>query len=412
MKKFLFLILVVLQFQNSFSQASATSQADPKAVVKEGPARFTVLTPRLIRMEWSDNGSFIDDASFVVIRRQLPLPRFTQTQKDGWLILKTDELELRYKLGSGKFTDQNLQVKSIDPKYGFNWVPGMTQKDNLKGTYRTLDGCDGDLHPSNNTHIKLEDGLLAKDGWTLIDDSKSFLFDHSDWPWVKPRPNGDYQDWYFMGYGDQYKKALYDFSQIAGKEPLPPRFAFGYWWSRYWSYSDNEVRNVIGNFEKYNIPLDVFVIDMDWHMTDSLRGRHDEFGQPQQWTGWTWNNRLFPDPDVLLQWMKTRGLKTTLNLHPASGIAPYEAPYKEFAKKMNFDTTGHKNIPYIASDKKYIQTLFDVVLHPMEKKGISFWWLDWQQWPTDKKIKDLSNTWWLNYIFFTDKERNSPDRAM
>ncbi|MDP4292213.1 MAG: glycoside hydrolase family 31 protein, partial [Bacteroidota bacterium] len=48
----------------------------------------------------------------------------------------------------------------------------------------------------------------------------------------------------------------------------------------------------------------------------------------------------------------------------------------------------------------------------MEKKGVSFWWLDWQQWPTDKKIKDLSNTWWLNYIFFTDKERNSPDRAM
>src|SRR5437879_5913602 len=37
--------------------------ADPKAVVRVGNARFTVLTPQLIRMEWAADGKFEDHAS-------------------------------------------------------------------------------------------------------------------------------------------------------------------------------------------------------------------------------------------------------------------------------------------------------------------------------------------------------------
>ena len=54
------------------------------------------------------------------------------------------------------------------------------------------------------------------------------------------RPSGDRQDWYLFGYGHDYKRVLSDFIRVAGKIPLPPRFAFGAWWSRYWSYTDQE----------------------------------------------------------------------------------------------------------------------------------------------------------------------------
>ena len=50
------------------------------------------------------------------------------------------------------------------------------------------------------------------------------------------------QDWYFFGYGHDYQKALGDYVRVAGRIPLPPRFAFGAWWSRYWAYSDQETR--------------------------------------------------------------------------------------------------------------------------------------------------------------------------
>ena len=121
--------------------------------------------------------------------------------------------------------------------------------------------------------LKLEDGLLATDGWTFIDDSQGLLFDNDkDWDWVKERPANGGQDWYFMAYGHDYKAALKDYTLFAGKVPLPPRYAFGYWWSRYWLYSDKEFRNLIDNFHTYQIPLDVLVVDMDWHYTEQGKG--------------------------------------------------------------------------------------------------------------------------------------------
>lgn len=410
----LILLLFLMFFVGSiYAQQSKSGIADSKAVVISNDVRFTILTPGVVRMEWDSLSRFNDNASFVFISRNLPVPHFTQKRKEGWLTITTEKIVLKYKINSGKFTDKNLQIKYLDNVDAFVWKPGMQQSNNLKGTARTLDAFEGDVHRSDSTQkLDIEDGLLSTDGWTLIDDSHSLLFDDSEWAWVKERPNDNQQDWYFFAYGKNYKSALYDYSLIAGKVPLPPRYAFGYWWSRYWSYSDNEVRDLVQNFEKYNIPLDVLVLDMNWHYTDSLNAPKDEFGEKQHWTGWTWNERLFPNPEKFLSWTNNKNLQTTLNLHPASGIAPYEKQYKEFAKQMGFDVSSGKNIPYESADKKFMQNLFNVVLRPMEKEGIDFWWLDWQQWDYDKQIKTLNNTWWLNYTFFSDMERNSDKRPM
>ena len=43
---------------------------------------------------------------------------------------------------------------------------------------------------------------------------------------------------------------------------------------------------------------------------------------------------------------------------------------------------------------------------------MDFWWLDWQQQPTDPAVEGLSNTWWLNYVFFSDMEKNRDVRPM
>lgn len=75
-----------------------------------------------------------------------------------------------------------------------------------------------------------------------------------------------------MAYGHDYKSALKDYILFAGRMPLPPRYAFGYWWSRYWLYSDKEFRRLIDNFHRYDIPLDVLVVDMDWHYTEKAKG--------------------------------------------------------------------------------------------------------------------------------------------
>ena len=392
-------IILLLSVTGPVVHAQDRTLAGPKAVVKSGRyVRFTLLTPGTVRMEWDSTGVFNDYASQVVINRNLPVPVFSTSTSDGWLTIRTQALEIRYKENSGRFDSTNLSIKG----HTFTWIPGTVQKGNLKGTSRTLDGYDGDSSRYSKTRLELEDGLLSKDGWYFLDDSKSLLFDKSDWPWVKERVNNNAQDYYFMGYGHDYKTALHDFTLIAGKVPLPPRYAFGYWWSRYWKYSDNELRDLLANFKRYNIPLDVLVIDMDWHKNLDNDG----------WTGWTFDEGLFTNPAQFLAWANNQGLKITMNLHPASGVAPAEPAYPAVAREMNFDTTGHKTIPYQGSSKKFMQSLFNQVLHPYEGQGIGFWWLDWQQWPYDKAIPSLSNTWWLNYVFFTEMERHSAGRPL
>ena len=368
---------------------------------EDGQVRFTLISPRTVRMEYHPQGQFTDDKSFVAVCRDYPPVEYAVRNRGRRLEIRTSDLVLTYEKGSGAFTADNLHISSTQ-KRGFAWHPGMKDTLNLKGTYRTLDGYDGDTR--RGAAMPIEDGLLSRCGWTLIDDSEGFLFDNSEWPWVTERPAstaGTSQDWYFMGYGRNYKQALSDYTLFAGRVPLPPRYTFGYWWSRYWHYADNDLRDLVGKFDQYDIPLDVLVIDMDWHyINDGLGG----------WTGYSFNRRLFPSPEGFMQWVKSKGLKVTMNLHPADGIKTYEDRWPQMAQAIGRDTTRREDIDWQGSDKQFMTAWYDVMLRPLEQMGVDFWWLDWQQFANDRRLKRLSNTWWINYTTFTDMERHRRDR--
>jgi len=386
--------------------------ADPQAVHKVCNARFTVLTPRLIRMEWADDGKFEDHASLVFLNRKLPVPPSGSTNdRLGTIRLYTDDLKLIYD-GCDKFGPTNLSVTFELNGKAVTWHPGMPDTGNLQGTTRTLDGALG-----GKTKEPMDPGLISRDGWVVVDDSTRALFNNNDfrfdqgdkstWPWVSERPKGDRQDWYFFGYGHDYKAALHDFTLIAGKVPLPPYFAFGAWWSRYWAYSDQELIDLARDFRNNDVPLDVFVIDMDWHKTFNSQKpgekEMDASGHPKGWSGYSWNKILFPDPDQFLKDLHAMGLKTTLNLHPASGIQPWEDAYPAMARAMGVDPATRHFIPFDITNEKYAINYLDLVHHPLEKQGIDFWWLDWQQ-ESNTKTAGVNPTWWLNYLHFSDQE--------
>ncbi len=380
--------------------------ADPQAMITRHNARFTVLTPQLIRMEWSANRQFVDDASLVFINRRMPVPQFEARTAGKWLHLQTEKLLLRYKASRDRFTKENLEISFELNGKCVAWQPGKRDHSNLRGTTRTLDAVSG--------ATQLEPGLLSRKGWALVNDSKRPQLDDSAWPWVKSRPNSEQQDWYFFGYGHDYKQALYDFTRVAGKIPMPPRFAFGTWWSRYWAYTDQELKQLVEEFEHHNVPLDVLVIDMDWHLTFNLRWwnkRVDQAGQRMGWTGYTWDKNLFPDPTAFLGWLARKGLKKTLNLHPASGVLPHEERYAEMARAMGLDPATKRHVPFDIANKTFAENYLNILHHPLEEQGVDFWWLDWQQ--GDKtQVAGLNPTWWLNYVHFTDMERRKKARPL
>ncbi len=387
---------------------SAWAQQAENIAYQDGSVRFTVITDGVIRLEWQPEGKFTDSPSLVASEREYPETGYKVRSKGSNVVISTPKMILTYRKGSGKFTDRNLKIKAVDGL--FTWKPGMKQTSNLKGTFRTLDGLDGDLQTQEwvsdmkkGETRQFEDGILSRDGWTLIDESDSYLFDDSEWAWVKEREAGERQDWYFMAYGHDYKAALKDFTVFAGKMPLPPRFAFGYWWSRYWAYSDKELRNLVEKFHTFDIPLDVLVVDMDWHYTDAGRGG---------WTGWTWNKSIFPNPGKFMNYLKDNNLKVTLNLHPADGFDSYEWCYPALAESLGKDPAEKKRIEWVNSDKAFMSGMFEEVMHPMQKEGVDFWWLDWQQHVYDPVFPKLHNTWWINYCYFSDMERNGDKRPL
>ena len=394
--------------------------ASDEAVVIEGNARFTILTDRLIRMEWAEDGVFEDRASLAVLNRKLPVPSFQVSRNGGNLTIKTGAVTLSYK-GPECFTEENLKVSFRMNGHLQVWYPGKDAGANLLGTARTLDKCKGfgQLNPGD----PMEPGILSRDGWAVIDESSRHLMckDDSSWgEWVVPRPDGKRIDWYMFAYGHDYTAALSDFTKVAGKIPLPPKYAFGYWWSRYWKYSDEEFLALGREFRERRIPIDIMVIDMDWHYTYPLtreKTPKDEVGQRFGWTGYTWNRDYFADPEGFLADVHSLGLKTSLNLHPALGIDPREECYDRFVadyltRCSDYDgPEGYRNgthrvrVPFRMSQQQWADAYFNSVIHPLEDQGVDFWWLDWQQWKESEYVEGLNNTYWLNWTFFNDKVR-------
>ena len=432
----LLLVTLFAAFHGLYAQKN-NPVAAPEAVVICGNARFTILTDRLVRMEWAQDGAFEDRASLAVVNRALPVPAFTSVRSGEGVTIKTSRITLTYK--GGRFSPENLSVK-----FGMGtWRPGMAPDGNLKGTTRTLDGCLG-FEKLSSRETELEDGILSRDGWALVDESSRHLLEAVDTPWenwVAERPEGDRLDWYLFAYGHDYTAALGDFIKIAGRIPLPPKYTLGYWWSRYWVYTDEQILDLGREMRERDIPMDVMIVDMDWHYTyQDMQKRlgNDDFGQRRGWTGYSWNRDLFPDPEGFLHDVHALGYRTALNLHPASGIRPWEECYGPFVKdylsrtedydgpkdyvfgeepylyagnQVPVGQPGHlASVPYRMDQQEWADAYFGSVIRPLERQGVDFWWLDWQQWRESKYVKDLSNTFWVNYAFFRDKEINGTER--
>ena len=66
----------------------------PDNTVRIEKARFTVLTDRLIRIEYSEAESFADRASQSVFYRDFPAAEYSVTENEGSVIIETASLKL------------------------------------------------------------------------------------------------------------------------------------------------------------------------------------------------------------------------------------------------------------------------------------------------------------------------------
>ncbi|MEV6872405.1 TIM-barrel domain-containing protein [Amycolatopsis sp. NPDC051128] len=306
---------------------------------------------------------------------------------DGWDAWKTASVPVDLRAGANDVVlgcpddtscHVNIDTAAVTPSGAAAPRPHLA----LGGYRRGLDGVNGDNGTPSTT-----EGLLHQDGWYLLDDSPSALYDTRTRA-VTQRPShggNPYQDGYVFTFGHDYKAGLRDLATLTGPPALLPRWAYGVWYSEYIDRTAADYRDtILPRFRGEGVPLDVLVTDTD-------------FKAPDTWNGWQFDPKKFPDPAGFFAWSKSQGLHNNLNIHPSvMGSDPQFARAQATAKgKLTKSACGTDCHTFDWGDPDQLKAYLD--LHAgMMSQGNDFWWLDWCCDSSRSSLAGVTPDAWIN----------------
>jgi len=361
------------------------AKANEKNIVLGDKYRFTVLSERLIRLEYNINGEFLDEPTEFALYRNFEPCDFKKQENSTLLEITTKYFKLTYSKNNpfeGTKVNPTINLKVELLKTNSVWYFGHPEIRNFKAPSGSLE--DGDLK---------EHGLYSADGMSSFND-RTLIFNEDGT--VKDR-NNDSIDVYLFMYNNDYEKALIDYYNLTGFPALIPRFALGNWWSRNEAYNDEELKELIDTFEKKEIPLSILLLDKDWHKRKTI-------GKTHMKTGFTFNSEYFKNPTAMLGYLHSKNIHLGLNINPLEGLTDVDNYYNEALKFLEKDKFGI--IPFNAFDPKFVDVYLKLFIHPLDNIGIDFFWLDAYD---EKKIVELSL---LKHYQFYDISRDYKRRSI
>ena len=323
------------------------SVANSECVFKGNKYRITVLTERLVRLEYSDTGIFEDYPTELVINRNLPKPQFTVEENDRLLKISTKYFDLIYeknkKFYGGKLSPtSNLRItlNNTDKVWYYNHPEVRNYRAsvfNIKDT-------------NNKDLIK---SLYSLDGFATIDDSKSNIILENGT--FKKRDNKSIDIYVFL-YNKDFYYCLNDYFAITGYPPLIPRYALGNWWDKKDAYNEFEIAHIVKKFEENNIPISVFVLNK-WQSENSFSF-----------------NEFYKDPMSVIKYLHSKNIKFALTINDIKEFKPNNASFDKIKPYLSVDKNG--NIPFNVYDAKTIDVLFKILISPLNQIGVDFYSID------------------------------------
>jgi len=111
---------------------------------------------------------------------------------------------------------------------------------------------------------------------------------------------------YIIFSADSYPKLINNYVDITGKQPLPPRWSFGNFASRFGYKSQQQVMDTVNQFNNEDFPLDSVIIDLYWFGAD-IKGHVGNLD---------WDRNTFPTPLEMIAALKEKNIKTILVTEP------------------------------------------------------------------------------------------------
>ena len=348
------------QFKFSFEDA----KANPECVYQGKNYRITVLTERLVRLEYSKEGKFNDNPTALVLRRNLPKPKFIVRQDDNTFILTTSYFELVYT------KNKNFYGGKISPA------------SNLKISLLNTEKFWYYKHPEvrnyeSNGGLDKQRSLYSLDGFVSIDDSNGLIM-KSNGSFEEKKSNGDIDIYVFL-YNKDFYYCLNDYFMITGYPTLIPRYALGTWWNKKDSYNETDIAHFIKTSEINNVPISLFTL-------------------------YNWNDGAFSysnkyrDPKYIANYLHTKRVRLGLSIEDPLNIKKNTNLNEKLKTYIQPDKSG--NIPFNLYSERVIDAFLKILIHPLNNMGVDFYSLE----SYDKN--DLDRLFLLKHFLFYDKTNN------
>ena len=110
---------------------------------------------------------------------------------------------------------------------------------------------------------------------------------------------------YMVISGKDPKEVIQQYTRLTGRPTLPPAWSFGLWLSTSFTtdYDEKTVQHFIDGMVERNIPFHVFHFDCFWM-------------KEYEWCNFTWDERIFPDPEGLLKRLHDKNLRVCVWINP------------------------------------------------------------------------------------------------
>ena len=325
----LFLVSGILYAQNTERSYLDKEIHDDylKVTTNDGYYRFVVYNDQMIETSFIPKGEAFDPNSHAVVPQKLAKTVQFKENKDTihyttnginlTIVKKPFQLLYSYKnksllsekrgfikTDSTEVLEFNLQDKEILYGGGARAL-GMNRRGNRLELY-------------NKAHYGYENrsGLLNYT-MPIVASSKKYLlhFDNAPIGFLDLDSKGDNtlqyetisgRKTYQVIAGPDWSSIVDIYTDLTGKQPMPPRWALGNFASRFGYHSQKEVEEVVAKFKKDSIPLDAVILDIYWFGKD-IKGH---MGNLEFLTD------SFPKPKKMIDDFRKEGVKTVLVTEP------------------------------------------------------------------------------------------------
>lgn len=365
------------------------NKSSEKSVVKGNKYRFTILSERLIRFEYNENGIFEDRPTEFAWNRNFPLVEFEIKEDQTFLQIKTKYFNVEYQkekpfLESKFYPGSYLRVNLNNTDR--SWYYKHPEVRNYGGSNVSLDDFEGSL--------KLDNGLYSADGFASYDDSNNMVLNENG-VFIERENKGI--DIYLFAYRKDFGLCLKDYFKLTTNPPMIPRYALGVWWGKNTNYSDLDIKKVLEKFADIKIPISVFLLDKTWNVKN-------KYNDTTLKTGFSFNEKYIHDPKDLTTFLHNNNVKVGINVDPSDGITNTEPKFEIIRQYLGINDNI---IPFSPKVLRWVESYLKVLIQPIKELGFDFFWIDYKP-----KNNDLDNLFLLNHYHIKSMQEDENIRPL